>query len=541
VTRAPIARGDEAALDLVTSRSIVPPRIPHRFRIATALIVAGLPCTDAVAQSRPTLSGTWSASAMIVQYNIGDWGEKCGPRPSGGGPGGGTVTIVQSGNELTINGAGGSYSTTNCFEQMPGLKRSSHSAAPRGWSNRCTTAANDPRQAVIITSISATDDTISFSETGTYQFVLEGQNCTASVRRTRSFRLLQREGEPPPSQTATPSATLAAPPPVASTAAPTQTAPPPPPPAACASIGEPARIEVRPARKLMRPGEEFSFSARVVDAKGCRVDVRPTWSVPSNALTVDSAGKVRVPADAPEGSTDLDVAFGGQHVRVVVEVASNERYDALLSARGLNARGEAEEAAMVTIASGSLGGGAAVGEDAARRRKLTFVGIVGGMALVLAVAGLLLLRRGSRKKAVEVEEEVVVERPRPARAAPAPAPVAAPVDPRPRLSCPVCRKHFPPDGIFCPDDGTRLVPVTEQARPAPAGGVCPVCKRGFDASTRVCPEHGEALVPAPVFKATAQKPAAVEPKGKICPTCGARYGGEAIFCGKDGTTLVLVN
>ena len=481
---------------------------------------------------------------MIVQYSVGDWGDKCGPRPSGGGPGGGTVTILQAGNELSINGAGGSYSTTNCFEQMPGLRRVSHSASPRGWSNRCTTAANDPRQAIIVTSISATDDTISFSETGTYQFVLEGQNCTASVRRTRSFRLSQREGETappatsasaaPPAATATIATQPSAPPPAAKE--------PPPPPATCAQIGEPARIEVRPARKLMRPGEEFTFAARVSDARGCRVDVRPTWSTGSSSLTVDAAGTVRVPADAAEGTTEVDVAFSGQHVRVTVEVASKDRYDALLAARGLNARGEADEAAMVTIASGSLGGSTAVGEDAARRRKYMFVGVVGSMAVLLAGAGLLLLRRGSRKKTIEIEEEVEVQRSRPAVAATAPESPAArsAVAPVVRVSCPACRKTFPAGGTFCPDDGARLVPVQSET-PVPTGGVCPVCQRGFDASVRSCPEHGESLIPAALYKATAQKRPAVEPKGKICPTCGARYGGEAAFCGKDGTTLVLVN
>jgi len=34
---------------------------------------------------------------------------------------------------------------------------------------------------------------------------------------------------------------------------------------------------------------------------------------------------------------------------------------------------------------------------------------------------------------------------------------------------------------------------------------------------------------------------AVRKRGKICPTCGQRYGAEAEFCGKDGTSLVMIN
>ena len=532
--------------------------------------VAAAPCRPALGQDRPTLSGTWSASAMTVQYAIGDWGDKCGPRPSGGGAGAGTVTIVQSGSELQINGAGGSYSTTNCFEQGPGLRRVSHSASARGWSNRCTTAANDPRQSVVITTMSATDNSISFSETGTYQFVLEGQNCTASVRRTRSFSLIRRDGESAPpkaSETVAPPASAA--PTVTSTAKPpqqtiTKEKEPPPPPPSCNEVGEPARVEVRPARKLMRPGEDFTFQTRVVDAKGCRVDTHPTWSVTTQGskVTVDAAGKVSVPADAPEGTNEILISVSGQNVRVTVEIASVERYDALLSARGLNAKGEAEEAAVVTIATGSLGGASAVSEDGAKRRKIIFVSVVGGLATALAVAGVVLLRRGQKKRAAleaqqreqdeqeeaearrEAEEDFRRRREREQKraAAAAAAAAAAPASAGPRMHCPVCRREFMNAGTYCPADGTRLVALATAAQPGgPAGKVCPVCGRGFEPSVQVCPQHRELLVAAAVYQATAQKPAAAEPRGKICPTCGARYSGDSVFCGKDGTSLVLVN
>ena len=42
-----------------------------------------------------------------------------------------------------------------------------------------------------------------------------------------------------------------------------------PPPKACATPGEPARLEVRPSRKLMKTGETFAFHAVVLDAAGC--------------------------------------------------------------------------------------------------------------------------------------------------------------------------------------------------------------------------------------------------------------------------------
>ena len=179
---------------------------------------------------------------MHVQWNIGQWGAACGPRPSGGGSGAGPVSVSQSGSELSISGLGRQWSTAECWEQYPGLARRSHSAGTRGWRNVCKTSDSDPRQATVVTTLSATDDIMSFDETGQYQFVIKGQNCTASVRRTRSFHLLQRQGETPKTQEKPPETGQL----------PTGTEPTPPPKTAtgrCATLGPPARLEVRPARK----------------------------------------------------------------------------------------------------------------------------------------------------------------------------------------------------------------------------------------------------------------------------------------------------
>jgi uncharacterized Zn-finger protein len=519
--------------------------------LAAALIAATVSVAPARAQTRPTLSGTWSASPLVERWNIGQWGDKCGPRPSPQGAPGGTVTITQTGNELTISGAGRSYSTTNCWEQMPGLSRTSHSASARGWSNRCTTAAGDPRQATIVTTISATDDAISFDETGSYVFVLEGQNCTAAVRRTRSFKLVQRLGEPPPAETAPASATTTTTPPPPATATATEE------PAHCDSPGDPARIEVRPARKLMRPGEEFVFRARVADSAGCTLKAAPTWRVAGGAakFRVEADGKVVVAPDSPEGKSELVVSISGQNVKVTVEVATADHYDALLASSGLNARGETDDAAVAVLATGSLGGGASVAEDGARKRKWIFAGVVGSLATFLAVAGLALLRRGGRKRLAPADDDA--DRPASGRAQ---ASVRSePGRPRQRLDvsemgragaamevrCPVCGKTFPSGALYCPHDGTRLVRTAATSDPsrAPVGGFCPTCERGFPPDVKYCPEHHEALVPAPLFRVSTSRKQQPFPekKGKICPTCGARYDAEATFCGKDGTALVLVN
>jgi hypothetical protein len=112
------------------------------------------------------LGGQWSATAMTETWRIGDWGPACGPKPSGGGAPAGTVTVQEQGGELSWTGAGRAYSTRECWEQFPGLTRTSHSAGGRSWRNTCRTPAGDPRQASLVTSISATNTQIAFDETG---------------------------------------------------------------------------------------------------------------------------------------------------------------------------------------------------------------------------------------------------------------------------------------------------------------------------------------------------------------------------------------
>lgn len=462
-----------------------------------------------------TLAGTWTASPLTVSWQLGEWGKACGPAPGGGGEGGGTVNITQNGNELTIVGVGRTYTTGECWERYPGMQRISHSASARNFQNVCKTAASDPRQAKVVTTISASDSRISFDETGQYQFVIEGQNCTASVRRTRGYSLVSRLGDAPP----TPSASPAAEPKPASR--PTRD---------CNNPGLPERLEVRPSRKLMRPGETFEFRTTVVDARGCPLPVTPTWRVISgaSALSVGSPGKVTANPSAPESTATLEVTLGDRSVRVEVEIASKDRYDALLQAQGLDAKGESKEAAELRVASESFGAREVVARDEAPTRTRWFVAIAGGAALVLGILGILLVRR-SRNAAADVTPEDSPSRPRAST-----APLA-----KPGKVCPTCREEFPPEAEFCPNDGNRVVPIGSLAT-GPGGSVCPVCGRGFNPGTLTCPEHHEELIPAAAYMA-ARPATTVIVTRTICPVCGTQFSGETRFCGECGCAVVPIN
>jgi hypothetical protein len=459
--------------------------------VATILAIVAAP-RRAAADDKPTLSGSWTASSLTESWSVSDWGEACGPKPASHGAGGGSVQIREQGGELSIVGAGRAFSTAECWEQMPGLARTSHSQSGGGrfWRTRCTNPANDPRHAVVTTSISATDNSIVLSETGEYEFLIKDTKCRASASRSRSFSLVRRDGEAPPTPSASAGASAAPSAAPTASAAPASRPPEPRPASRCTgSAGDPARLEVHPGRKLIRAGDKFAFRAVVVDADGCPTGTRPSWSIAPGPLAgkanIDQAGTLTVAADSAEGRLEVSAAVAGKGVTVIVDVASPEHYDALLGASGLNAAGEADQAAIAVIATGTIGGRTAVAEDAAKERKILFVTIVGGVAAALGFIGLVLARRGSRRE---------------------PAPDPAEDEARPD-SAPVSAD---PVSMGSPAGGP----------PASAG---PPAARGPAAAgpPRAAPK--------------------VAARGKICPTCGERYDSEATFCGKDATTLVLLN
>jgi len=481
---------------------------------------------------------------MRSDWIIGEWGKACGPTPSGGGAPGGSVTITSSGNELHFSGAGRDFSTTECWEQFPGLTRISHSGGLRGWRSSCKTRTGDPRQAAIVTTISATDNQISFDETGQYQFIITGQNCTASVRRTRVLSLVQREGESAQvasasasaaSASASASASAASASPPATSPASSNPAPTTPAPAAkvCKLPGPPERLEVRPARKLLRPGDSFEFHTSVLDAAGCAVALSPFWKIvgQQTSLELSGPGRIKVPESAPEATVELQATLAGRSARVTVEIASKDRYDALLAQKGLNAEGESSDVAVARIATSALGGGSVVTRDDSQRRRIIFVGVVGGTALVLGLLGFALVQH-SRRKPLEPEPRTPRVR------------LTATVTPNqvPPLGkiCPTCREEYPPEAGFCPNDGNRLVAARGNAEPTgPSGGVCPICGQGYDPGVLTCPKHGEELLPA-AMQAGVRATDAV-PAKKICPVCGKQYTGDSQFCGSCGAALVPVN
>ena len=521
-------------------------------------------------------------TAVSESFTVQQWSAACGPAPvSGTLLGGGPVTVTGGGGELQISGGRRSLRTDQCLDPMPTLARNVHTQDARSWRTRCSTPPGDPRHAVVNTAYfaAAGDNTISIAETGRYEFTINDSTCVADVRRGAS--LSRAVAAAPATASAAPSESpSAAPPP---TEAPTATAAPTPPVTAGARAdcsvapGDPARLEVRPSRKLLKLGDAFVFRAVVLDAGGCPTGTGIQWTVGTVAFrdgqthagvpAIDAAGNLTIPAaDFTDATFDVVATAAGKSARASVEVAIPADYDALLAQSGLGPTGERDEPAVTSLGTTSIGAENARAEDGARKRRLVFIGVVGGLTLLLLVVAVIGVSRSRRGRKVEAAAEARhlekmrdFERHKAQREAQhaaqmkahlesvavaqqqAAAAAARGQDTGP-MFCPSCRREYPAGTTYCSFDSNRVVAIRghEALMSGPSGGICPVCKRGYNPGVKVCPDDGEALVPAPVAGGT-QLVAAPAPRGKICPTCGSRFEGTAAFCVKDGTQLVLLN
>lgn len=437
----------------------------------------------------------------------------CGPTPQTGTSGGGEIVAIRlEGDELAFVGGGRVYRSNQCYDQMPTLARETHSRDANGktWRTRCTTPPNDPRKAILNTLVVAQTDThIDMIETGRYEIVLADGRCVADVKRTRAYDLVADDK------------------PVASAAAPAVTKEPPPKPepkpAVCESPGDPTRLEVRPSKKLLRTGESFQFRALVLDARGCATKTPTTWKMQAGApqgVTVDAKGLITIGPDVPEGNVEIVVSAAEKETRVAVEVTSPAHYDDLLARSGLNASGENDAAAVVTIGSSSIGAGEGRVEDRAKMRRWVFIAIVGSVLVVLGILAAIL--RGRSRKAATIVKQATERHE---------AEVAEVLERRRlREEQHAAQKRAHEESVAAAAaakaKAARDLSAKLAASPPPAGPPSPGLPQ---------PGAGPGTGTGTVAMSTAA------PKRKICPTCGDRFDVMTDYCGKDGTHLVLLN
>lgn len=406
------------------------------LRVCAASCLAATSLFAGSVHAQTTASGKYTASALQASWRIGDWGAACGPKPSGGGEAGGSVTVTDDGKTLTLSGLGRTYRSNQCWEQLPGLTTQSSSGGGSTYRAVCKNAPGDPRQATITTTWTVRPNALYFDETGQYQFVVENQNCTASVRRTRVLtRVEEKAAEPvtPPAPTPAPTPVKPQPP-----------APAEPPPSRCQKPGPARRLEVSPAEKLMLPGERFSFRTVVRDDAGCVVKAQPTWAIERGQELgrLVSPGTLETNAQAVDGAIGLRATLDGQSVQLTAQVVSRERYEALLAAGTYGESGESKESAVTLLAGSTIDAEAQVLEGKTSIWTWIIAAVSG--LLFLGAAGWLVFGR-KKPQALPVEE--------PEEAPPA----APPPPPEPNKVCPLCGEQYPPTAEFCGKDGAFLL------------------------------------------------------------------------------------
>lgn len=404
---------------MLRSEALAQKRVHHGARGLPLAIVVGfsLSTTAVAAGDRLTLSGKWQASPMSLQRAIGEWGPSCGPQPGIPGGGGGPVTVTQSDTELTIVGSGVNYSTAACWEKHSSLSRTHHSGGSRAWSNVCESGGDTSNHVSIRTTISATDTSIHFDETGQYQFRVDGHSCTASTRRTQHFTLLER------AETAS----------AQSVEARGDTD--------CSSPGTPERLEVSPTNALVRPGQELQFAGKLRDSAGCALPHPISWRIHPevDGVTVSEDGLVTVRESVDVESLTLTASASGLSRQAVLRVASRGRYEALLDERRDALYGSDGATENSTGSSSAMSTAVAVAEDRATSRKHWFVALVGVLAAGLAALGTVFVRQGRTKSS-----------------AMHPSGQVAANTPGTHKVCPTCGSIYGDRAEFCGKDGTRL-------------------------------------------------------------------------------------
>lgn len=499
---------------------------PHGgWRTALALLhtsaIVVMSSASGWALERVPLSGQWVASPLVESWSFPAWSAACGPKPEAQNSPGGSSLVNEESGELSFTGPGRAYRTNQCWEQYPGLRRVAHSKSAHAWSSTCKSAANDPRQANIHTSVSLHgDSTIRFRESGSYEFYIENSKCVAQVSRTRTYsRQLAEKVNEGQSATAASTTSPASPPergptvpsggtPLATTPAvgtgagngPTSARPDPRPRAAssdearrsrhevhddCDEVGPPHEIRSPRPVHWLQPASSYRLNPVVVDAAGCVVSKGPfTYAVEpeTSAITVGArTGVIQVGPDTAEGKYSVVIRSGDLREVIEVPVVTREGLASLLQSSAPPPL--ASQAVQSPTTLEMLGATPAAAVDSATPRKWWFVSLAGVVTLGLGLLGLRLLRAGSRPTL------------------PPPAPHAAEdrgvagASPSGPNSVPPTRRSEPPHGTPPAKPSSRAAPnVSGSAQPLEAARKCPQCGERYTDGSVFCGADGSRLV-----------------------------------------------
>lgn len=480
------------------------------------------------------LTGVWRAGSTQIDVAVESWGEDCGPRPqSSRSGGGGIVNVEQSAGQLVIHGRGQDIRSDVCWSRNPSMKRQAATFANGGWTTRCRTAANDPReeQGTYTLKIGG-QDTLTYQDVSRYNWSLNQSKCVATFT---TIQTLTRRNSNADTQAALAEKEKPATAPVK--IEPAKSTPPPPDPdekekTAC-SPGAPHRVTLRPRIAEIEVGERVCFKPRIVDRADCVIrDEAVNWSLShSKALRGTLVNGCFTAADTAaeaEGEFRILATLGPLRAEARVSVHPVD-LSALIAMRlGGGALTGFEDTSPLPAAPKSVTRVATRNEpvpSTTSPRKV--IGIALGIAATaLALAALWLSRRkpATATGAASVPSSV-----------PPPLPSRAPV-------AHTRAEVVPARPLDVPTPVPAVVVAPEPQRPMSSGPppsepwICPKCRVGYPAQQQTCPKDGTALMPYVEFARNRKR--SEEEKKKRCPKCGSVFPSHASFCAEDGTPLV---
>lgn len=407
------------------------------------------------------------------------------------------------------------------------MRRVRATAGTSRWAVVCETASSDSRFEHGEYVVEVVNNTLRFREVSRYDWRLEGDHCKATVTLTRSYLRTSGSGDSTPEN---PSSE-------------------PPTPAKCRGArGAPVKLDVRPSRARVGPGDKICFRAIARDREGCPVAVDAAWNIAQSdgdeRGQIDASGCFMA-GDLPSGSGSKVVVTATalkltSKAQIEIRVPDIGDLVAARLAEGLEDQSADMPAAEARPGSAQGVGQTSVGPVHENQGVLWAVVAVGlGAAVFLLLIAVVLWQR--RRREIEIAELV--------NEGSGSSMAVASSFPPPSLPsikvCPACKQEFTGPIEFCPDDATKLVAATRSGTGHHAQSlICPTCRRGYESEERYCSRCSEELVPYAVWRASqieARRSVEAVKGGMICPKCAARYDQGILFCQKDGTKLEPIN
>ncbi|MCP4605007.1 MAG: zinc ribbon domain-containing protein [Proteobacteria bacterium] len=509
----------------------------RRSSIILALSILSLTATARAAEK---FAGQWEMTFMSLKVTVESWGENCGPEPvSYTSKRARPVTIEARGRHVVFSKGG--MRTDRCSSPNPRLTTISKKTTPGNWKRICQTKKNDPKFERGEYSLVAKGDLrLEYTGISKFDWTLKGDHCIARSDERRTYIRVspidkKEEQTPEKKEEQIPEKEEEQTPEKKEAEIEKKIIDP-----LCEDPGPTLRIVIQPRKVRLGPGEGICFKAVAVDANGCKVVTKTTWTAMQGGqavnglLSTNGCFRAGDTAADSEGLYIVTARTQGKTDSSQVTVVFPDLGE-LLAAR-LNPLEDLDKTEEADAGSAPVSPDSSASIKAPPTPPSALPPVVhkdtvskptpkkaeknpGSLAIILVISGiafigLLLIiifsfkKRALRKKSEGDDFEAWID------ASNGPSKhgrdKSVPVqkqkkEPHQAVICPMCGNKFPKEARFCPHDRAPLVPEDEivdtNSSESNPGMVCPKCHRGYDSASHYCPHDSESLVPFPEWRA----------------------------------------